>query len=149
MWNVLPGCRKKKGMAAARTARKTKECASAGRRYACPEFEEREVEPTSAQLSRFRQLIRRARDAQTCLWWDSLRQREELLSAFNSRRYPVSVCQEMARVCPWSVEIRRACCIRLRHGILRMKKRPPPANVSGLGSVLGGGGEATLEGASS
>ena len=76
----------------------------------------------------------------------SLRQREELLSGYMSRRDPTNTSKEMLVACPWLVDIRCAPNIQLRQGILRTKKQSPPTNLTHLEGILAPGGEAPAEG---
>ena len=80
-----------------------------------------------------------------CSGLESIREREELAHEYETRREPLSVRTEMLLSPPWITRIRRAPNLRLRQSIFRMKKRRPPADVSGSGDIPGQGGDAPSE----
>ena len=62
------------------------------------------------------------------------------MEEYKVRWNPLSICWDVLAVCLWLVAIRRATSIQLRRGVVRVKKRLPATNVTGLGAVSGQGG---------
>ena len=75
-----------------------------------------------------------------CLASDSAKRRESVADEFKSRCDPASTCRDIFAACPRMVDLRRAAAAEIRSSLMRVKKRLPPSNASGLGDVLGQAG---------
>ena len=78
----------------------------------------------------------------------SAKRRETVAGEYKSRRDPATGRRDISSVCPLMTELRRASPAELRTAFVRVKKRLPPSNTSGIGDALGRGGEVPPDGAS-
>ena len=83
-----------------------------------------------------------------CRALDAAKHREFVAGEHRNRRDPASICRDIFMVCPWMAELRRASPSELRTALVRVKKRLPLSNMSGIEDVLGHGGEVPSDGTS-
>ena len=67
-----------------------------------------------------------------CRAVDAAKRRESVAGEYMNRCDPASVRRDIFTARPWMVKLRRASPSDLRKALVRVKKRLPPSNMSGL-----------------